>query len=155
MQTPILLGASFLMNSCPIWGLRVRAQNLGSFWWKMGHGWATRGIHVPCPQGRLPSLGRCPKTTWMVIVCQLLAYEMAFTPNSCLFWGLRAPNLANFLLKLKMGHGWATRGMHYHWDDFPFLGICAKPTWMVSICKLTAYEMAFTPSFRPFWGLTA
>ena len=48
------------------------------------------------PQNGLPSLGTCPKATWMTSICEPTAYGASFPMNSHPLLGLTAANLGRF-----------------------------------------------------------
>ena len=67
----------------------------------------------------LPSLGTCPKATWMASICEPTAYGASFPMNSHPSLGLRAANLGPF--SCAQGHRVAMRGMNSHGNGFhPF-----------------------------------
>ena len=59
-----------------------------------------------------PSLGTCPKATWMTSICEPTAYGASFPMNSCSSLGLEKANLGCF--SYAQGHPVATRGMNFH-----------------------------------------
>ena len=72
------------------------------------------------PSKWLPSLGTCPKATWMTSICEPTAGETTFTLNFYPFLALPAVNLGH--ISGKGGHGWAKRGIHFHGDGLHPLG---------------------------------
>ena len=70
-----------------------------------GHAWATR-VHEFPPKW-LPTLGTCPKATWMTSICEPTAYGASFPMNSRPLLGLAAANLGRF--SYANGPWWAMR----------------------------------------------
>ena len=146
---PTAYGASFPMNSHPLLGLA--AANLGPF--LMGAElWLGHESHE-FPSKWLPSLGTCPKATWMTSICEPTAYGASFPMNSLPLAGPEAAaNLGPFL----HAHGPWLHGhesMNFPPKWLPTLGTCPKATWMTSICEPTAYGASFPMNSHPLTGL--
>ena len=72
------------------------------------------------PREWLPSLGTCPKATWMASICKPTAYGASLLMNSRPSLGLKAANLGRF--SYAQGHQETMRGMNLHGNGFHPLG---------------------------------
>ena len=76
--------------------LGLTAANLGRFpYAESCRPWLGHESHEFPPKW-LPSLGTCPKATWMTSICEPTAYGASFPMNSRPLLGLTAANLGHF-----------------------------------------------------------